>query len=206
MPKKNHPKAKKILITTEEILEPKNWIIRNKQFGFVHFDRVVPKRIHPKAKKILITTEEILEPGAKTVSKFHHVETVATMEQERLMLALALEQGILAVFSHLGYDRSKVLPERNRNRIFKWMFRFRYYRTGFFKMQSGSGLTRTGFLNNQSGSGLNRTGIPVPVPVPAGYSGSGCTLHLKRFLPIPMQVKNLFDHFKSGVTAGLEVV
>ena len=73
-------------------------------------------------------------------------------------------------------------------------------------MQSGSGLTRTGFLNNQSGSSLNQTGIPVPVPVPAGYSGSGCTLHLKRFLPIPMQVKNLFDHFKSGVTAGLEVV
>ena len=64
----------------------------------------MPKRIHPKAKKILITTEEILEPGAKTVSKFHHVETVATMEQERLMLALALEQGILAVFSHHYYS------------------------------------------------------------------------------------------------------
>ena len=64
----------------------------------------MPKRIHPKAKKVLITTEEILEPGAKTVSKFHHVETVATMEQERLMLALALEQGILAVFSHHYYS------------------------------------------------------------------------------------------------------
>ena len=53
--------------------------------------RVVPKKVHLKAKKIFKTTEEILEPGAKTVSKFHHVETVATMEQERLMLALALE-------------------------------------------------------------------------------------------------------------------
>ena len=51
----------------------------------------MPKKIHTKAKKILITTEE---PGANTVSKFHHVETVATMEQERLMVALALEQGI----------------------------------------------------------------------------------------------------------------
>ena len=61
----------------------------------------MPKKNHPKAKKILITTEE---PGAKTVSKFHHVETVATMEQERLMLALALEQGILAVFSHHYYS------------------------------------------------------------------------------------------------------
>ena len=32
------------------------------------------------------------------------METVATMEQERLMLALALEQGILAVFSHHYYS------------------------------------------------------------------------------------------------------
>ena len=57
---------------------------RRKEIEDLGLDRVVPKRIHPKAKKVLITSEEILEPGAKTVSKFHHVETVATMEQERL--------------------------------------------------------------------------------------------------------------------------
>ena len=77
---------------------------RRKELEDLGLDRVIPKRIHPKAKKILITTEEILEPGPKTVSKFHPVETVATLEQEKLMLALALEQGILAVFSHHYYS------------------------------------------------------------------------------------------------------
>ena len=57
---------------------------RRKEIEDLGLDRVVPKRIHPKAKKVLITSEEILEPGAKTVSKFHDVETMATMEQERM--------------------------------------------------------------------------------------------------------------------------
>ena len=74
---------------------------RRKELEDLDLDRFLPKRIHPKAKKILITTEE---PGAKTVSKFHHVETVATMEQERLMLALALEQGICS-FQKLDFSK-----------------------------------------------------------------------------------------------------
>ena len=32
------------------------------------------------------------------------METVTTMEQERLMLALVLDQGILAIFSHHNYS------------------------------------------------------------------------------------------------------
>ena len=66
--------------------------------------QVVPKRIHLRAKRILITTKEVLEPEPKTVSKFHPAERVATEQQVRLMLALALEEGILAVFSHHYYS------------------------------------------------------------------------------------------------------
>ena len=67
-------------------------------------DTVVQKRKHPKAKKILITTEEILELGEKTVSKFLPREQQPTKEQERLMIALAIEQGILATFGHHYYS------------------------------------------------------------------------------------------------------
>ena len=60
--------------------------------------------VHPKARKILITTEEVLEPGEKTTSKFLPREQVPTREQEKLLLALALEQGILATFKHHYYS------------------------------------------------------------------------------------------------------
>ena len=62
------------------------------------------KRIHPKAKTILITTEEVLEPGEKTKSKFHPPEREPSKEQEKLLLALALEEGILAVFKNHYYN------------------------------------------------------------------------------------------------------
>ena len=73
-------------------------------------DQLVQKRLHPKAKKILITTEEVLEPGDKTTSKFYPREQEPTAEQERLMLALALEQGILATFKshYYSFDQGEV--------------------------------------------------------------------------------------------------
>ena len=67
-------------------------------------DGVVQKRRHPRARKILITTEEVLEPGERTVSKFLPMETQPTSEQVKLMLAIALEAGILAVFKHHYYS------------------------------------------------------------------------------------------------------
>ena len=66
--------------------------------------RVVQKRIHPKARKILISTEEVLEPGEKTCSKFFPPEKEPSKEQEKLLLALALEEGILAVFQNHYYS------------------------------------------------------------------------------------------------------
>ena len=67
-------------------------------------DQVVAKRKHPRARKILITTEEVLEPGEKTVSKFLQPQMQPNKEQERIMLAMALEEGILAVFKHHYYS------------------------------------------------------------------------------------------------------
>ena len=67
-------------------------------------DAVVQKRKHPRAKKILTTTEEVMEPGQRTVSKFFPQEQRPTREQERLMMALALEEGILAVFQQHKYS------------------------------------------------------------------------------------------------------
>ena len=65
---------------------------------------VVQKRKNPRARKILITTEEVLEPGERTVSKFHPPGQVASREQVKLMMGLALEQGILDVFQQHYYS------------------------------------------------------------------------------------------------------
>ena len=46
----------------------------------------------------------MLEPGTNTISKFHPPEQVATVEQEKLMFALTLEEGILAVFGSHYYS------------------------------------------------------------------------------------------------------
>ena len=77
---------------------------RRQELEDLGLNRVVQKRIHPRARKIMISTEEVLEPGSNTVSKFHPPEQVATKEQEKLMFALALEEGILAVFSSHYYS------------------------------------------------------------------------------------------------------
>ena len=65
---------------------------------------IVQKRRNPRARKILITTEEVLEPGERTVSKFHPPGQVASREQVKLMMGLALEQGILDVFQQHYYS------------------------------------------------------------------------------------------------------
>ena len=77
---------------------------RREELVDLGLDQVVQRRRHHKARKILITTEEVLEPGERTVSKFLSREQVPTREQERLMLALALEQGILATFGQHYYS------------------------------------------------------------------------------------------------------
>ena len=83
---------------------------RRRELEALGLGRVAQKRVHPKARKILITTEEVLEPGAKIVSKFLPREQVPTREQEKLMLVLALEQGILATFKnhYYSFDQGEV--------------------------------------------------------------------------------------------------
>ena len=77
---------------------------RRKELVQLGLDKVVQKRKNPKAKKILISTEEVLEPGPKTISKFHPPEQQPSREQKKLMISLALEQGILAVFKQHYYS------------------------------------------------------------------------------------------------------
>ena len=78
-------------------------------------DDVVQKRRHPRARKILITTEEILEPGERTVSKFLPPVRQPTREEEKLMMALALEEGILAVFKqhYYSFDNGEVRIQKD---------------------------------------------------------------------------------------------
>ena len=72
---------------------------RKEELEALSLSQVVPRRVHLRAKKILITTEDVREPGEKTTSKFLPREQLPTKEQEKLLLALALEQGILATSS-----------------------------------------------------------------------------------------------------------
>ena len=58
------------------------------------------RKVHPRAREILITTEEVLEPGERTTNKFLPREQLPTRDQERLLLALALGEGILDTFKH----------------------------------------------------------------------------------------------------------
>ena len=48
--------------------------------------------------------EEVLELGEKTTSKFLTMEQLPTREQEKLLLAMALEEGILATLKHHYYS------------------------------------------------------------------------------------------------------
>ena len=77
---------------------------RKEELVNLGLDRVVQKRRHPRARKILMTTEEVLEPGERTVSKFLPMETQPTSRQIKLMLGLAIEEGVLAVFKHHDYS------------------------------------------------------------------------------------------------------
>ena len=77
---------------------------RREELVQLGLDTVVQKRKHPRAKKILITTDEATEAEAKTESKFHPQEQQPTREQTKLMMALAIEQGILAVFQQHYYS------------------------------------------------------------------------------------------------------
>ena len=77
---------------------------RRQELVGLGLDLVVQKRKFPKAKKILITTEEVMQPGDKTVSKFWPQQMTPSKEQEKLMMALALEEGFLAVFGSHYYS------------------------------------------------------------------------------------------------------
>ena len=63
--------------------------------GQVGLREVLQKRRNSRAPKILITIEEVLEPGERTASKFYPTEQAGSKEQVKLIMGLALEQGIL---------------------------------------------------------------------------------------------------------------
>jgi hypothetical protein len=77
---------------------------RQEELQELGLNNVIHRRIHPRAKKILITTEEVLERGEKTASKFSPPARRPTEDEERLMVALGLEEALLTVFNHHVYS------------------------------------------------------------------------------------------------------